>query len=173
MIHRDAKTQNVLLTTTASEDMTLVTKVSDFGTVREDLRSRDQSSLPTATDNCKSHATTDNIIGTRPYMPVEYILQGHVSEKTDTFSFGVLLVELFTTTTPRSARWVLENREEPLLSDALVAHPGSAKLGCPGYVLHAAGLGGVADRCTVSQHKRRSSVAQELPELERLYQHTR
>ena len=35
---------------------------------------------------------------------VEYLMQGHVSAKTDTFSFGILLIELVTDTTPAAAR---------------------------------------------------------------------
>ena len=66
MVHRDVKTQNVLLTTTACEDMTMATKVSDFGTVREDVREKKDTKLSSGTDNKKSHGTTKDIIGTRP-----------------------------------------------------------------------------------------------------------
>jgi hypothetical protein len=48
--------------------MTVATKVADFGTVRKDVRSKQDSALATGTTNEKSHGTTKNIIGTRPYM---------------------------------------------------------------------------------------------------------
>ncbi|KAL4178808.1 hypothetical protein AMTRI_Chr13g116990 [Amborella trichopoda] len=35
-----------------------------------------------------------NIVGTYGYMPPEYILQGHISVKTDIYCFGVLLLEI-------------------------------------------------------------------------------
>ena len=49
--------------------------MSDFGTVREDVRGRKNSGLPTGADNLKSHGVTDTIIGTTAYMPVEYMTQ--------------------------------------------------------------------------------------------------
>ena len=38
-------------------------------------------------------------------MPTEYTLHGRVSEKTDTFSYGVILLELLTNEKPYDARW--------------------------------------------------------------------
>ena len=71
MIHRDVKSQNVLLTSISDGgDMVAATKVSDFGTAKEDIRGRKNSKLATtATGNMKSHASTKMIIGTVPYMP--------------------------------------------------------------------------------------------------------
>jgi len=68
MVHRDVKTLNVLLTKTTGADMTVATKVADFGTVRKDVRSKQDSALATGTAKEKSHGTTKNIIRTRPYM---------------------------------------------------------------------------------------------------------
>ena len=65
----DLKTQNVLLTTGA--DMLAATKVADFGTAREDVREKLDSKLPTGTNNQRDHASTNEVIGTRPYMPYE------------------------------------------------------------------------------------------------------
>ena len=43
----------------------------------------------------KTHGVTKTIIGTRPYMPGEYTL-GRVGPKTDSFAFGIVLIELLT-----------------------------------------------------------------------------
>ena len=95
MIHRDVKSQNVLLThhpSTPNVNILAATKVADFGTVRADVRHRKLSGQATATGNQADHASTRMVIGTMPYMPNEYVMQGHVSEKTDAFAFGILLI---------------------------------------------------------------------------------
>ena len=43
-----------------------------------------------------SHFTAREVIGTKPYQPPEYAMSGHVSEKTDAFALGVVLLELLT-----------------------------------------------------------------------------
>jgi serine/threonine protein kinase len=43
---------------------------------------------------CETHAVTKRVVGSGPYMPSEYVNSGHVSEKTDAFAFGVVLIEL-------------------------------------------------------------------------------
>ena len=75
-IHRDVKTQNVLLGQANVPDMAAVTKLADFGTVRADVRKQDATNL-----QVKTHAITRVIMGTGAYMPPEYVTLGHVSEK--------------------------------------------------------------------------------------------
>ena len=66
----------MLLASTDSEgtDMLPITKLADFGTVREDVRHRKLSAQTTSTNNIESHAVTKQVIGTRPYMSLGDVL---------------------------------------------------------------------------------------------------
>ena len=92
LIHQDVKTDNILLTEFNGR---LVAKVADFGTARI-VPQLAMSSTVRAKGGGQTHHSTGIIVGTRPYMAAEYAQLGQVSEKTDTFAYGVVLLELLT-----------------------------------------------------------------------------
>ncbi|XP_057519715.1 probable LRR receptor-like serine/threonine-protein kinase At4g29180 isoform X2 [Amaranthus tricolor] len=87
IVHRDVKTQNILL------NETLQAKVADFGLSKI---------FP---DGSNSHVLT-RVIGTPGYLDPEYYKTHQLNEKSDVYSYGVVLLELIT-----GKAAILKNRE--------------------------------------------------------------
>ena len=92
IIHRDLKAQNILL---LKQDGQLTAKISDFG-ISKDIGSGGQSS--------------SMMVGTIEYMapeqfaPAKYGIDGKVASNLDLWSFGIMVHELLTDSTPFGSR---------------------------------------------------------------------
>jgi len=104
IIHRDIKSANILL------DDAFEAKVADFG-------------LAKLTNDSMTHVST-RVMGTFGYMAPEYASSGKLTDKSDVFSFGVMLLELITGRKPVDSSQPLGEESlvewaRPLLVDAL------------------------------------------------------
>ncbi|KAL5724659.1 LRR receptor-like serine/threonine-protein kinase FEI 1 [Ranunculus cassubicifolius] len=86
IIHRDIKSSNILL------DGNLEARVSDFG-------------LAKLLEDEESHITTI-VAGTFGYLAPEYMQSGRATEKTDVYSFGVLILEVLSGKRPTDASFI-------------------------------------------------------------------
>jgi serine/threonine protein kinase len=91
VLHRDVKSPNVLLTTNTTGGATLLcAKLADFGTARDHEQHAGGASMATV------EVRTCTVVGTKAYMPPEYMQEGRLTPKVDSYALGVLLLELLT-----------------------------------------------------------------------------
>ncbi|XP_063288757.1 interleukin-1 receptor-associated kinase 1 [Pelobates fuscus] len=83
IIHGDVKSSNILL------DQALTPKLGDFGLARFSRYANDAAKSRTL-------ARTSTVRGTLAYLPDEYVKMGKLTRELDTYSFGVVLLEVLT-----------------------------------------------------------------------------
>lgn len=97
IIHRDIKSTNILL------DERLIAKVADFGL----------SKLFGDTDQ-KGYVTTQ-VKGTMGYLDPEYFMTNQLTEKSDVFSFGVVMLEMVTARKPiQDGKYIVKEIKEAM-----------------------------------------------------------
>ncbi|KAJ6825080.1 putative serine/threonine-protein kinase PBL19 [Iris pallida] len=155
IIFRDFKTSNILL------DEQWVAKLSDFGLARQ------------GPDEGLTHVSTA-VVGTIGYAAPEYMQTGHLTAKSDIWSYGVVLYELITgrppidRNRPRGEQKLLE-WVRPYVSDAkkfrIILDP---RLDGPHAMKSATKLSAIANRCLVGRPKSRPKMSEVLEMVEGL-----
>ncbi|XP_010482273.1 PREDICTED: probable leucine-rich repeat receptor-like protein kinase At5g49770 isoform X2 [Camelina sativa] len=152
IIHRDVKSNNILL------DEHLTAKVADFGLSK------------LIGDPEKAHVTTQ-VKGTMGYLDPEYYMTNQLTEKSDVYGFGVVMLELLTGKSPidRGSYVVKEVKKkmdksrtlydlQELLDTTIIANSGNIE-GFEKYV-------DVALRCVEAEGVDRPSMSEVVQEIE-------
>ncbi|VVB08180.1 unnamed protein product [Arabis nemorensis] len=152
IIHRDVKSNNILL------DENLTAKVADFGLSK------------LVGDPEKAHVTTQ-VKGTMGYLDPEYYMTNQLTEKSDVYGFGVVMLELLTGKSPidRGSYVVKEVKKkmdksrmmydlQEMLDTTIIANSGNLK-GFEKYV-------DVALRCVEAEGVNRPTMGEVVQDIE-------
>ncbi|KAH7843539.1 hypothetical protein Vadar_017898 [Vaccinium darrowii] len=155
VIYRDFKTSNILLDTEYNA------KLSDFGLARDG---------PTGD---KSHVST-RVMGTFGYAAPEYLSTGHLTAKSDVFSFGVVLLEMLTgkraidKNRPSGQHNLVEWAKPYLINKRRLLHIMDVRLEGQYSLSQALKAGNLALECLSTDSKLRPSMDEVVTSLERL-----
>ncbi|CAN6865281.1 unnamed protein product [Brassica oleracea var. botrytis] len=156
IIHRDIKSNNILL------DESLNAKVADFGLSK------------LVGDPEKNHVTTQ-VKGTMGYLDPEYYMTNQLTEKSDVYGFGVVMLELLTGKSPiEGGKYVVREVKakmdksmnlydlQELVDTTIIANSGNLN-GFEKYV-------DLALRCVDEEGVKRPSMGEVVKEIENIMQ---
>ncbi|CAH2070532.1 unnamed protein product [Thlaspi arvense] len=156
IIHRDIKSNNILL------DESLAAKVADFGLSK------------LVGDPEKIHVTTQ-VKGTMGYLDPEYYMTNQLTEKSDVYGFGVVMLELLTGKSPiQGGKYVVREVKskmdksrnlydlQELLDTTIIASSGNLN-GFEKYV-------DLSMRCVEEEGVKRPSMGEVVKEIENIMQ---
>ncbi|KAM0837164.1 hypothetical protein ACQ4PT_061840 [Festuca glaucescens] len=156
VIYRDFKTSNILL------DANYDAKLSDFGLAKD------------GPIGDKSHVST-RVMGTYGYAAPEYLATGHLTTKSDVFSFGVVLLEMLSgrravdKNHPNGEHNLVEWARPYLTSKRRIFRVLDARLGGQYSLAKAQKAASLALQCLSVDPRHRPTMEQVITVLEQLY----